>query len=128
SQALIFLDQSIEFYRQRRPRMSTNDSSSSYLYLTTIGRLSGEPREIEIWFVERNDKFYVLAEHFRNAQWVKNIERNPRVTVRIGAQIFEATARILDQEADRESWVEVQKLSTAKYGWGEGLPVEITRG
>jgi deazaflavin-dependent oxidoreductase (nitroreductase family) len=106
--------------------MSTNDSSSSYLYLTTIGRVSGEPREIEIWFVERNDKFYVLAEHFRNAQWVRNIERNPRVTIRIGARIFEATARVLDQEADRETWTAVQKLSTDKYGWGDGLPVELT--
>ena len=106
----------------------SNDSSSSFLYLTTIGRVSGEPREIEIWFVERNDNFYVLAEHFRNAQWVRNIERNPRVTVRVDARNFEATARILDQEADRETWTAAQKLSTEKYGWGDGLPVEITRG
>jgi len=107
--------------------MSSNDSSSkSFLYLTTIGRVSGEPREIEIWFVELNQNFYVLAEHFHNAQWVKNIARNPRVTVRVGTRIFETTARILDKEADRETWTAVQTLSTEKYGWGEGLPVELT--
>lgn len=100
---------------------------TQYLYLTTIGRVTGRPREIEIWFVELNDKLFILAEHFRDAQWVKNIERNTRVRVRLGAQQFEATARVLDNERDRETWLIAQQLSREKYGWGEGLPVEIVR-
>jgi deazaflavin-dependent oxidoreductase (nitroreductase family) len=98
-----------------------------YMYLTTIGRVTGQPREIEIWFVESNDKLYVLAEHFRDAQWVKNIEKNKRVSVRLGGRRFEATARVLDNERDRETWLTAQNLSREKYGWGEGLPVEIVR-
>jgi deazaflavin-dependent oxidoreductase (nitroreductase family) len=102
-------------------------TETQYLYLTTIGRVTGQPREIEIWFVELNDKLFILAEHFREAQWVKNIERNTRVRVRLGAQQFEATARVLDNERDRETWLIAQQLSREKYGWGEGLPVEIVR-
>jgi deazaflavin-dependent oxidoreductase (nitroreductase family) len=102
-------------------------TETQYLYLTTIGRVTGQPREIEIWFVELNDKLYILAEHFRDAQWIKNIERNTRVRVRLGAQQFEATARVLDNERDRETWLIAQQLSREKYGWGEGLPVEIVR-
>ena len=84
------------------------------------------PREIEIWFVESNGKFYILAEHFHRAQWVKNIERNPRVRVRIGDREFEATARILDETGDGETWRTAQDLARKKYGWGDGLPVEIS--
>jgi deazaflavin-dependent oxidoreductase (nitroreductase family) len=98
---------------------------SNYVYLTTIGRITGLPREIEIWFVESNGKFYILAEHLHEAQWVKNIERNSRVRVRAGDREFDCTARVLDPERDREAWQTAQRLANEKYGWGEGLPVEI---
>jgi len=98
-----------------------------FLYVTTTGRVTGQPREIEIWFVEWQGKLYILAEHFHAAQWVKNIERNPRVQVRLGDQRFEATARVLNIEQNEATWQTVQKLARDKYGWGEGLPVEIVR-
>ena len=113
--------------RKRRVMPVTEESNLKFLYLTTTGRVTGKPREIEIWFVESNGRFYVLAEHFHKAQWVRNIERNPRVRVRIGSQEFEATARILDEAGDRETWQTAQHLSREKYGWGEGLPVEIEK-
>ena len=96
-----------------------------YLYLTTVGRITGQPREIEIWFVEYQGMLYILAEHFRDAQWVKNIERNPRVQVRLGTRQSEATARVLTHEHDDATWVTVQQLARDKYGWGDGLPVEF---
>jgi len=97
-----------------------------YLYLTTTGRVTGRKREIEIWFVTAGGRLYILAEHFHKAQWVKNILRDPRVMVRIGGREFEAAARVLDPESDAELWQAVQQLEREKYGWGEGLPVEIT--
>ena len=100
-------------------------SPLDYLYLTTIGRVTDLPREIEIWFVEWNGRLYVLAEHSHDAQWVKNIVHNPRVRVRLGERQFEATARALDPERDQETWQTAQRLAYEKYGWGDGLPVEI---
>jgi hypothetical protein len=58
--------------------------------------------------------------------WVRNIKINPLVSVRIGAHNLEARARILDPALDADSWRAVQDLATEKYGWGEGLPVQIT--
>ena len=98
-----------------------------YLYLTTVVRSTGQPREIEIWFVQYEGNLYILAEHFHDAQWVKNIESNPRVQVRLGARHFRATARVLNREHDEPTWQTVQGLALEKYGWGEGLPVEIVR-
>ena len=100
--------------------------AEQFLYLTTTGRTSGLPREIEIWFVEADGKYYILAEKFHDANWVRNIEKNPRVQVRVGDRRFEATARALDPERDAATWKVAQDLEREKYGWGDGLPVEIT--
>jgi deazaflavin-dependent oxidoreductase (nitroreductase family) len=97
-----------------------------FIYVTTTGRITGKPREIEIWFVELDQKLYILAEHFFDTQWVKNIQRNPSIRVRMAGREFAATARILDAEVDGSTWQMAQQLAREKYGWGEGLPVEMT--
>jgi len=97
-----------------------------YLYLTTTGRVSNRPHEIEIWFVVHHGSFYIFAETFHRADWVKNIARNPRVRVRVGDRTFDATAAALDQTRDADTWKTVQDLARGKFGWGDGLPVRIT--
>jgi deazaflavin-dependent oxidoreductase (nitroreductase family) len=114
-----------ESMKERAMAKRGKQSDVQFLYLTTTGRITGQPREIEIWFVVSEGKLYILAEHFHKAQWVKNIERNPRVRVRLGEREFEATARVLDRRRDAEAWKIAQQLEREKYGWGDGLPVEI---
>ena len=106
--------------------MHENPSLLRVLYLTTTGRTTGLARRIEIWFVTHDGRLYLLAEHFHKTQWVQNVLRNPRVQVELGDRAFAATARVLDQTADRATWEIAQNLGREKYGWGEGLPVEIT--
>jgi deazaflavin-dependent oxidoreductase (nitroreductase family) len=101
-------------------------ADEQFLYLTTTGRNTGLAREIEIWFVVYRENFYLFAEMGDAAGWVKNIRRHPRVAVRIGEQRVDGSARILDRQADRELRDEAAKIARQKYGWGEGLPVEIT--
>jgi len=97
-----------------------------YLYLTTIGRKTGLPREIEIWFIVNGGSYYVFAEYFHRAQWVRNIVQNPRVRIRVADRTLDATAQPLDQTRDAAEWRTVQEMARAKYGWGDGLPVRIT--
>src|SRR5437660_4250463 len=101
-------------------------AADKVLYLTTIGRRTGLPRDIEIWFVVYRDRFYLFAETGEAAAWVKNIRCNREVGVRIGDRQIGATARVLDREPDRELWDRVSEIANRKYGWGDGLPVEIT--
>jgi deazaflavin-dependent oxidoreductase (nitroreductase family) len=101
-------------------------ADAKVLYLTTIGRYSDQPRTIEIWFACYDGKLYLNAERAHNANWVRNILRNPGVHVRIKEQQFAGRARVLDRQADRALWDIVADLSRQKYGWGEGLPIEIT--
>jgi deazaflavin-dependent oxidoreductase (nitroreductase family) len=95
------------------------------LHLTTVGRRSGLPREIEIWFVVQCQRLYLFAETGEAAGWVKNIRGNPKVTVRIGECHIDAIARVLDRHVDRKLWEQVAEIANRKYGWGGGLPVEI---
>jgi deazaflavin-dependent oxidoreductase (nitroreductase family) len=95
------------------------------LYLTTVGRRTGLPREIEIWFIVCRERFYLFCEHGEAAGWVKNIRRDPHVSVRAGRRRFKALARVLDYDRERRLWDEVQAIADRKYGWGDGLPVEI---
>jgi deazaflavin-dependent oxidoreductase (nitroreductase family) len=97
------------------------------LHLTTIGRTTGQPREIETWFIVRREKFNLFSELREGAGWVKNIRHNPTVRVRFGECTMKAIARVLDYRADRQLWDEVQAIADRKYGWSDGLPVEITR-
>jgi hypothetical protein len=54
------------------------------------------------------------------------IRHNPAITVRIREPRIGATARVLDCEVDRELWHKVATIVDRKYGWGDGLPAEIT--
>jgi deazaflavin-dependent oxidoreductase (nitroreductase family) len=98
-----------------------------FLYLTTIGRTSGLPRTIEIWFVEHDGKYYVVSERREQAGWVRNLVRDPAVRVRIGARDEAGPADPADARIVRESDLvgAVASLMKAKYGWGDGLVVEI---
>ncbi len=102
----------------------TNHIDPAYLYLTTKGRHSKLPREIEIWFTRRNGLYYVIAE-FATSHWVSNVRANPQVDVRVQEKRFAACARIVDAAAEAELHAAVQQLSREKYGWGDGVVVEL---
>jgi deazaflavin-dependent oxidoreductase (nitroreductase family) len=76
-------------------------AGDDFCYLTTTGRRSGLPHEIEIWYAASADgrKLYLLAGGRDRADWVRNLAADPRCTVRVGsrdAPARPARARILD--------------------------------
>jgi deazaflavin-dependent oxidoreductase (nitroreductase family) len=100
--------------------------SEQFVYITTTGHKTRLPRQIEIWFVELEGRLYILAEHGLKAKWVQNILANPNVNVRVGNRHYSGVARVLDEAKDRDRYTQAQAAAREKYGWGEGLPVEIT--
>jgi deazaflavin-dependent oxidoreductase (nitroreductase family) len=110
-------------------------ASQSYCYLTTTGRVSGEPREIEIWFGLDGDTLYMLSGGRDRSDWVKNLIGQPEVTVRLGDRTFEGRARIVssgDEDA-RARHLLLEKYSPGYGGdlseWGEtALPVAVDLG
>ena len=73
----------------------------AYCYFTTTGRVTGNPHEIEIWFGLNNTTLYLMSGGGNKSDWVKNLLKNPSVTVRIAKQTFNAVARIIQDEAEQ---------------------------
>jgi len=112
--------------RQRQiSELLTRGTEPQVLYLTTTGRRTGLPREIEIWFTEHAGRFHLVAEHGENARWVRNVRADPAVSVRVGDRRFAARARVVDASAEPRLCAEVRARSEAKYGWGDGLVIEL---
>ena len=59
--------------------------------LTTIGRRSGEPRTVEIWWFQVDGKFVITGTPGRR-DWLANVRANPNVVVSSQLGSFDATA------------------------------------
>ena len=87
-------------------------ATEEYCYLTTTGRTTTNPHEIEIWFALRGSTLYVLSGDRDRADWVKNLRRDPRVTVRINGETLRGRAR--EPTDDREDDL-ARRLLVEKY-------------
>ena len=110
-------------------------AAEPYCYLTTTGRVTGEPHEIEIWFALEGSTAYLMNGNSKydagRADWVRNLRKQPTVTLRIRDRNFYATARVVTDPAED---ARVRRLLLAKYAtpqkplseWGRiALPVAI---
>jgi deazaflavin-dependent oxidoreductase (nitroreductase family) len=70
--------------------------------LETTGRRSGEPRRIGVGKALDGDTLWIVAEHGRRAAYVRNVEANPRVRVKIGRRWRTGTAHVLPDDDPRE--------------------------
>ena len=70
--------------------------------LETTGRKSGLPRRTPVGKAIEGDTLWVVAEHGRKASWVRNVEANPRLRVRVGRRWRDATATLLPDDDPRE--------------------------
>jgi deazaflavin-dependent oxidoreductase (nitroreductase family) len=73
-------------------------ADEEFCYLTTTGHVTGRSHEIEIWFAlgDSGRTLYLLSGGRDSSDWVKNLRRNPEVTVRIDGEHFVGQARIVE--------------------------------
>jgi deazaflavin-dependent oxidoreductase (nitroreductase family) len=67
----------------------------SVVILETTGRRSGQPRRVPVTRMIEGETVWIVTEHGRKTGYVRNIEANPRVRVRIGRRWRTGTARVL---------------------------------
>jgi deazaflavin-dependent oxidoreductase (nitroreductase family) len=93
-----------------------------FCYLTTIGRRTGEPHIIEIWFASESEMtIFLLSGGGDRSDWVKNLRADPSVHVRIGDREWEGNARLVEDEAEEHR---ARRLLASKYqAWREGKPL-----
>jgi len=69
--------------------------------LTHFGRKTGKPHEVTIWFVLDGDKLYIGTANV-NRQWVRNVQKTPKIRLSIGGENFKGTARFLTDRTEHE--------------------------
>jgi deazaflavin-dependent oxidoreductase (nitroreductase family) len=109
----------------RKSKILSTKSESQFLYLNTSGWKTGRQHKIEIWFAVYNGRYYIISEHGNNAHWVQNILHNSKVSFSVNNKIFKGAARIINRAKESELAAEVSKLMNTKYGWSEGVIVEL---
>lgn len=73
--------------------------------ITTVGRRTGQPRRIEIWFHRLADRYYITGTPGRPRDWYANLVAHPAFTFHLkqSAQAdLPATARPVTDPAERE--------------------------
>ena len=92
-------------------------------YLTTRGRKSGNPHEIEIWFVVHGPSLYMVSGGGTTSHWYMNLVADPQVSVRIEGETRIGRARVVTDEAERRR---VGDLMGGKYVWGGDPSIGLT--
>lgn len=96
-------------------------AGEQFCYLTTVGRVTGKRHVIEIWFALDGRTLYMLAGGRYRADWVKNLQRDPRVMVRITDRVYVGHGRVIDEASDEA--IRARTLVGPKYGeWQIGQP------
>ena len=91
--------------------------------LTTIGRKTGKEHTVPLRLVLYNGKFYA-SRRTPDGDWLKNIEKNPSVTIEVEGKQVAGKANLVKDE------MLSKKISSLKYGDErasmERIVVEIT--
>jgi deazaflavin-dependent oxidoreductase (nitroreductase family) len=89
-------------------------TEESFCYLTTTGRVTGRPHEIEIWYAlaPETRTLYMLSGGGDRSDWVKNLRRNPEVEIRIAGEHLAGKAR---ETRDAEEDELARRLLVEKY-------------
>ena len=90
-----------------------------YALLETKGRNSGKPRRTPVGDGRIGNQFWLVAEHGMKAGYVRNIERDPRVRLKLRERFrtrwHTGTAHLLpnDDPRERQRWLATQLPSSA---------------
>lgn len=75
--------------------------------LTTVGRKSGKPRTVPLLYLRRGEDFVIVASQAglpHHPAWYLNLRDHPEVTIEVGRDRFELTARDASDDERGDLW------------------------
>ncbi|EOD64878.1 hypothetical protein H480_29536 [Amycolatopsis vancoresmycina DSM 44592] len=100
-----FNKQIVEEFRANEGRVGGMFEGKNVLLLTTIGAKSGAERLSPLVYTRDGDRYVVAASMGgapKNPAWYHNLVANPKVTLEVGTEKFEATATVIADRAERD--------------------------
>jgi deazaflavin-dependent oxidoreductase (nitroreductase family) len=86
---------------QRRVANPLSRRLSSQVLLETMGRKSGLPRQTPVGGRRVDDVFWLVSEFGDKSQYVRNIQADPQVRVRLKGTWYTGTAHLLPEDDPR---------------------------
>ncbi|SFW63041.1 nitroreductase family deazaflavin-dependent oxidoreductase [Amycolatopsis australiensis] len=100
-----FNNQVVEEFRANGGKVGGMFADKNVLLLTTIGAKSGQERLSPLVYTRDGDRYVIAASMGgapKNPAWYHNLVANPKVTVEVGDEKFEATATVITDRAERD--------------------------
>ncbi len=91
--------------------------------IVTVGRRTGNPHEIEIWFGVTDGRMYLISGNGPTADWYRNMLATPEVTVKLAGEERVGRARDVTEPDERRRCGD---LMGAKYVWGGDPDIGLT--
>lgn len=87
-------------------------ASQSTVEITTLGRKSGKPHSIPIWFVYDEGRFYIQSGQDGKTAWYQNLKKDPQLKLKIDTLTFAGKAKFIDDKQETER---IHGLFRSKY-------------
>jgi len=119
--------------------MTPEHADATNGYLRTVGRVTGEPHEIEIWFAVDQEVVYLLSGSGGNSDWCRNLDGNAAAEFTIDDTSYPVLGRrVSDPDEDARARRAVFDKYSARYAgdlveWRDASapfaldPIEIPR-
>ena len=91
-----------------------------YAYLTTLGRTTGRPHRIEIWFVVLDGSAWVNSRGRDRSDWVRNLSADPNLLIEIGRDSWSASATLHHELGPHRAR---ERLAARYQDWKAGDPL-----
>ena len=95
------------------------------LLLTTTGRRSGKKRVTPLQYELIGADYYLGAARGLQADWVRNIQSNAEVEIRVGAKCFKGIAEVI---TDQSRFADLMEVRLARHPHMIGLIMEKAHG
>ena len=123
-----FNTQLIEEYRATGGNVTGVFAGRPLMLLTTTGKKSGQPRTAPLVYTTDGDALVVIASKGgapTNPDWYHNLRANPLVTVELGAETFQARARVTAGDERERLYANQAELMPAFADYQRKSPRQI---
>jgi deazaflavin-dependent oxidoreductase (nitroreductase family) len=123
-----FNEKLIADFRATGGRMSGQMEGRQLLLLTTTGAKSFAQRTVVLGYRPYGDRYAVIASNNgapSSPHWFANLKANPVATVEVGAEKFEAKARVAEGAERAEAAKLIDYLEQQQAKTGREIPVVI---
>ena len=99
------------------------DPTAKLGYLETTGRISGLPRETEIWWALDGERIFILSGGGLEKDWTRNFRKTPRVRFRVRDVWVTGTASVVDDPVTERRAREV--VAAKYYGYDPARDTDL---